>query len=532
MVMPWRFRAAALALAVTLCAPLFFLAWQPGQVDPILWAHVREVLLPRALAETAVLLAGVGITTLTLGLGFAWLVTRYRFPGQRFFDWALALPLALPAYVLAYVGVVVFSFDAPMARAWRDVGLDAGTFPELRSVPGAILVLSLSLFPYIYLLMRASLKRHGSAAFDAARTLGASPRSAFFRVVLPVTKAAWLGGLGLVLLETLADFGAVRLLGLDTLTPLILHSWTALGSLALAAQLSVAMLGVVVIVLALGALRAQRVAPIGPELRTATPQHLSPFAGFMATLACVSVFALGFLLPVLHLLVWAWSAPVASMASMFDGLRGTLVIAALTACFAVLIGLFLAALRKRYPSDRVAGMAVFTAGLGYAVPGAVMAVAVLWALTAAQGLLQSMGIALAISTSLFAVILALLMRFQRVGLSAAEAALSALRPSLMQSAATLGLGPWARWRRVALPVLRPGLLAALLLVFVEAMKELPATLMLRPFGWDTLAVQVYSWTSEGLWAQAALPALLLCVVGLLPVALLLREREQEPRSRS
>lgn len=529
--MPWRYRAAALALALALCAPLLFLALQPGQVEPILWAHVREVLLPRALTETLLLLVGVGVTTLTLGLGLAWLVTRYRFPGQRFFDWALALPLALPAYVLAYVGVVAFSFDAPLAHAWRDLGFEANAFPELRSLTGAVFVLSLSLFPYIYLLMRAAFKRQGSAAFDAARTLGASPASAFYRAVLPVTKAAWLGGLGLVLLETLADFGAVRLLGVDTLTPLILHSWTALGSLALAAHLSLAMLGVVVLVLAIGALRAQRSAPIGPELRPTTPQPLSRPAGIAASVFCSAVFAFGFVLPVLHLVVWAWKAPLTGLGSMLDGLRGTLVIAVLTAVAAVAIGLFLAALRKRYPNDRAAGIAAFAAGLGYAVPGAVMAVAVLWALTAAQNLLHSAGLAFALSTSLFAVILALLMRFQRVGLSAADAALSALRPSLMQSAATLGLGPLARWRRVALPVLRPGLFAALLLVFVEAMKELPATLMLRPFGWDTLAVQIYSWTSEGLWAQAAPPALLLCIVGLVPVFLLLRERKIEPRSR-
>ena len=514
----WLTRGAVLGAALLVCAPLFFLALAPGEVAPGLWPHVAAVMLPRAMVQTLALLLGVGLIALLLGIGFAWAVTRHEFPGRRWLDAALALPLAFPAYVLAYVYVAGLSFDAAPARAWRALGLPADAFPEVRSLAGACLVLGLALFPYVYLMMRANLLRHGSAAFDAARLLGAPPWKAFVRVVLPATQVAWLGALGLVLLETLADFGAVKLLGRDTLTTLVIQSWTGLKSLALAAQLALAMLGGVLLVLLL-ARRAQRaLPPAGAELRAPRRRPLSRPLGWAVSVLATSVVLLGVVWPTAQLLVWLPPAPWAAMP--WAALRGTVVIAALTATVAVALGVLIAAARRRFPADRWLGGAAFLAGLGYAVPGAVMAVAVFWCLLAFERALGLSGW----STGLFALLLALVMRFQRVGLSGAAAALATLRPHLMDSAALLGEGRIARWWRIGLPVLRPGLFAAALLVFVEAMKELPATLMLRPFGWDTLAVEVYSATSEGLWALAALPALLLVLVGLLPVVLLLRQR--------
>ncbi|GAB3728883.1 iron ABC transporter permease [Silanimonas algicola] len=514
----WSTRGAVLGAALLLCAPLAFLAISPGEVAPGLWPHVASVMLPRALGQTAALLIGVGAVALLLGIGFAWVVTRHEFPGRRWLEWALALPLAFPAYVLAYVYVAGLSFSALPARAWRALGLPADAFPEVRSVTGACVVLGLALFPYVYLMMRATLLRHGSAAFDAARLLGASPFQAFFRVVLPATRVAWMGALGLVLLETLADFGAVKLLGRDTLTTLVIQSWTGLNSLALAAQLALAMLGGVLLMLLL-AHRARRVlAPPGPELRPPQRVPLPRLAGAAVSFAALLVVALGAVWPMAQLLAWLPPAPWATMP--WAALRGTVVIAALTALVALALGVLVAAALRRFPADRWLGAGAFLAGLGYAVPGAVMAVAVFWCLVALERALGVSGW----STGLAALVLALVMRFQRVGLSGASAALAVLRPHLMDSAALLGDGRAARWWRIGLPVLRPGLFAAALLVFVEAMKELPATLMLRPFGWDTLAVEVYSATSEGLWDRAALPALLLVLVGLVPVVALLRQR--------
>lgn len=514
----WSTRGAVLGAALLLCAPLAFLAISPGDVAPGLWAHVASVMLPRALAQTAVLLIGVGLLALVLGIGFAWVVTRYEFPGRRWLEWALALPLAFPAYVLAYVYVAGLSFNAAPARAWRAIGLSPDFFPEVRSLMGACMVLGLALFPYVYLMMRATLLRHGSAAFDAARLLGASPRQAFIRVVLPATRVAWLGALGLVLLETLADFGAVKLLGRDTLTTLVIQSWTGLKSLALAAQLALAMLGGVLLVLLLAYRGRRSLPPAGPELRAPQRTALPPVAGFSVSLAALLVVFLGVIWPIGQLLAWVPPTPWSAMP--WPALRGTVAIAVLTALVAVSLGVLIAAARRRFPEDRWLGTGAFLAGLGYAVPGAVMAVAVFWCLLAFERALGLSGW----STGLAALVLALVMRFQRVGLSGASAALAVLRPNLMDSAALLGQGRRARWWRVGLPVLRPGLFAAALLVFVEAMKELPATLMLRPFGWDTLAVEVYSATSEGLWDRAALPALLLVVVGLVPVVALLRQR--------
>ena len=514
----WSTRGAVLGAALLLCAPLAFLAISPGEVAPGLWPHVASVMLPRALGQTLALLVGVGAVALVLGIGFAWAVTRHEFPGRRWLEWALALPLAFPAYVLAYVYVAGLSFDAAPARAWRALGLPADAFPEVRSLLGACVVLGLALFPYVYLMMRATLQRHGSAAFDAARLLGASPRQAFVRVVLPVTRVAWLGALGLVLLETLADFGAVKLLGRDTLTTLVIQSWTGLNSLALAAQLALAMLGGVLLVLLLAHRGRRALPPPGPELRAPQRTRLPRGAGLAVSSAGSLVVALGVVWPLDQLLAWLPPTPWAAMP--WAAVRGTVAIAALAAVVAVALGVLIAAARRRFPEDRWLGAGVFLAGLGYAVPGAVMAVAVFWCLLAIERALGLSGW----STGLAALILALVMRFQRVGLSGASAALAVLRPHLMDSAALLGQGRFLRWWQVGLPVLRPGLFAAALLVFVEAMKELPATLMLRPFGWDTLAVEVYSATSEGLWDRAALPALLLVMVGLVPVVALLRQR--------
>ena len=514
----WSTRGAVLGAALLLCAPLAFLAISPGEVAPGLWPHVASVMLPRALGQTVVLLLGVGAIALLLGIGFAWAVTRHEFPGRRWLEWALALPLAFPAYVLAYVYVAGLSFDAAPARAWRALGLPADAFPEVRSLVGACVVLGLVLFPYVYLMMRAHLQRQGSAAFDAARLLGASPRQAFWRVVLPATRAAWLGALGLVLLETLADFGAVKLLGRDTLTTLVLQSWTGLNSLALAAQLALAMLGAVLLALMLAHGARRALSPPGPELRAPHRVPLPRWRGAAVSAAASLVVAMGVVWPLAQLL--AWLPPSTWSAMPWSAARGTVGIATLTALVAVAVGVLVAAARRRFPADRWIGAGAFLAGLGYAVPGAVMAVAVFWCLLAFE---RAFGLS-GWSTGLAALVLALVMRFQRVGLSAASAALAVLRPQLMDSAALLGQARLARWWRVGVPVLRPGLLAAALLVFVEAMKELPATLMLRPFGWDTLAVEVYSATSEGLWDRAALPALLLVLVGLVPVVALLRQR--------
>ncbi len=516
----WATRGAVSGAALLLCAPLVFLLAVPGDVAPGLWAHVRDIMLPRAISQTLLLLLGVGSLSLVLGVGAAWVVTRHEFLGRRLFEWLLAMPMAFPAYVLAYAFVAGLSFDSPTAVAWRAMGLPASAFPEIRSLAGAVLVLSLALYPYIYLLMRATLLRHGSAAFDAARLLGAGPAQAFFRVVLPATRMAWLGGLGLVLLETLADFGAVKLLGRDTMTTLIIQSWTGLKSLALAAQLSLAMLAVVLFVLWLARRTGASDAPPSPELRTPRRSRLPRLSGVMVSTVCSIVVGLGLIWPLWQLLRW-WPDDALSALSV-SAIRGTVVIAAATALAAVALGLGMALARRRFPQDRMVRGAAFVTGLGYALPGAVMAVAVFWCLLAIERALG--GAAAGLSTGVFALVLALLMRFQRVGSSGAAAALSVLRPSLMQAAALLGEGRFARWRRVALPVLRPGLWAAALLVFVEAMKELPATLMLRPFGWDTLAVDIYTATSEGLWAQAALPSLMLVLVGLVPVAALMRSR--------
>lgn len=516
-------RLAAWALALPLLLPVLWLASAFGESQPALWSHLSAHVLPQAVGNTVALLGWVTIFSLLPGVGFAWLCARYEWPGRRFFDWALVLPLALPGYVVAFVYVGLADFSGPLQTAWRALGLPPGSFPPLRSVPGAALVLALVLYPYLFLILRAAFLRQGSAALDAARSLGLGPKRAFLRAVLPMVRPAWVAGLSLVLLETIADFGAVSLLGVDTLSTSIYKTWFGLYSLPLAAQIAFGMVGIVALVLLLERIGRGRAQHGGRQLLAPPRRPLRGWRAGAATLAATAVLLAGFVVPLLQLLLWAWQAR-AQLPAVGEAAWATLLLAALAAALVLGLSLLFASLQRLAGiQDRIVRAAGFVAGLGYAVPGTVLAVGAMWLLVAAERW-QPWLAQLALSSSVLAVLLALAARFFRVGHEATEAAFESLRPSLLESARLLGASRWQRIRLVALPLLRPGLVAAALLVLVEVMKELPATLMLRPFGWDTLAVKIYSYTSEGLWQQAAWPALWLLAVGLLPVWWLVRQQ--------
>jgi iron(III) transport system permease protein len=515
-------RIAAWGLALPLLLPTLWLASAYATPAPDVWPHLFAEVLPLALRNTLALLALLSVFVLVPGVGFAWASARYEWPGRRFFDWALVLPLALPGYVVAFVYVGLTDYASLVQTAWRALGFAPAAFPELRSVPGAAAVLALVLYPYVFLIVRAAFLRQGSAAMDAARTLGHGPVAAFLRAALPMARPAWVAGLSLVLLEALADFGAVSTLGVDTLTTAVYKTWFGLFSLPAAAQLAFALVVVVGGVLALERWGRGRGRHAGAQLLPPPRRPLRGWRAWALTAAATLTVGLGFALPVARLLWWSWRARGA-LPDVGEAALNTALIAAATALLVLAIALAFVLLARRSGGDRSVRAAGFVAGLGYAVPGTVLAVGAMWLLVAVEGASPWLG-SLGLSSSLVAVLLALSARFLRVGHEATETAFVALRPSLLESARMLGVPPPTRLRRVVLPLLRPGLVAAVLLVLVETVKELPATLMLRPFGWDTLAVRVYSHTTEGLWEQAAWPALWLVAVGLLPVWWLVRQQ--------
>jgi iron(III) transport system permease protein len=517
-----RLAPAALALlaAVPALLALGALLGSWTQPDPATWAHLREHMLLPAAGRSLALVVGVALGCALLGTTLAALVSLCEFRGRRLLEVALVLPLAMPAYVLAYVWLASFDVGSPLrAFAIAHTG-SAAWLPGLRNLPGAIALLTLANFPYVYLLVRARLVAEGGQLLEAARSQGLTPARAMLRGVLPAARPAIAAGCALAMLETLAEFGAVSVLGIDTLSVLVYRTWYGMHALPVAAQLASLLLLAALLVRGIesriagpaGAARAGRTAG-------ARPLRLRGHGALAALAFGTTVVALGFALPALRLAHWAWGTR-ADAPRLLEALAATAWVSGVAALAIVAGGLLLALAARR---GRFGRLLHDVAGLGYAVPGVVLAVGLMFALVAIERAMAGAGSApLLLSTSAFAVWLGLLARFLRVGSAAAGSGLAALRPALDEAARSLGAGRVRRAWRVHLPLARPALAGGLLLAFVECAKELPVTLMLRPFGLDTLAVKIYNATSEGLWQQAAAPALALCLLGIWPAIALLR----------
>lgn len=524
---PGRFRrrAAAWLLSLPLLLPLAFLAASWATPAPDLWAHLIDHVLARVLLNSLLLGTGIALSTAALGVGLAWLTACCEFPGRRWLDWALVLPLAMPAYVVAFVYVGLSDYSGLAQTFWREASGSSVMLPSVRSLPGAIALLSLVLYPYVYLLARAAFLRQGASAFEVARSLGLSPWQAFRRVALPLARPAWMAGATLAMLEALADFGAVSVLGVDTFTTAIYRVWFGLYSLPVAAQMATVLLALVALVLLVERVLRGRARYHTQRARPAPRIALGGVRALLASGTAGGVLLFGFGLPVLQLLLWLPRADVAA-SSLIDLTLRTLQIGGLVALVVLVLGMTLAALQRRAQTDRMVIAPVFIANLGYAVPGTVLAVAVMWMLVGLERpFAEQFGVQLGLTLGLLGLVMALSARFLRVGFEPLEAGLAQIRPSMMEAARSLGVPAWQRLRGLVLPLLRPSVLAAALLVLVETMKEMPATLMLRPFGWDTLAVRIHAYTSEGLWQSAAAPALVLVAVGLLPVWWLVRQQK-------
>ncbi|MGE0423665.1 MAG: ABC transporter permease [Reyranellaceae bacterium] len=498
------------------------------------WRETAGIVLPGFLLNTAVLLLAVAVGTTIIGTATAWLVVMCRFPGRRLFEWALALPLAVPAYVMAYAWTDLLQFAGPVQTALREAfgwGARDYWFPEIRSVGGAATMFVFVLYPYVYLLARTAFIEQSVCALDAGRTLGNGPWRNFARVALPLARPAIAAGVALALMETLADFGTVAYFEVQTFTTGIYRAWFTYNDKVAAAQLASLLLLFALVLLAIErrSRADRRFHHTTPRYRPLPAYRLTGARAIAATLACAIPLAIGFVIPALVLLRFAvfsgdaqWGARYATLA------LNSVTVAALTAVFAVMAALglaYAARIMRRGPTVWVTRLA----GLGYAVPGIVIAVGVLSPVAAFDNWLDallrgSIGVStgLLITGTIAGIVYALVVRFLAAALQPIEAGLAKVTPNLDGAARTLGAAPGEALRRVHAPMLKGALATAGLIVFVDAMKELPATLMLRPFDFDTLAVQAYNLTRDERLAEASTAALSILAVGLLPLIVLTR----------
>ncbi len=532
----WRLLSLPLALVVAMPLLIVFSGWLHG--DNQVWEHLASTVLADLVSNTLVLLAGVAAGVLVIGVGLAWLTAMCEFPGRRFFDWALMMPLAIPAYVMAFVILGLFDFSGPVQGQLREwFGPRGYWFPEVRSTGGVIAAMVLVLYPYVYMLARSAFLTQGHGSIEAARILGLNPRQAFFRVALPMARPAIVAGASLALMETLADFGTVAIFNYDTFTTAIYKAWFGLFNLQAASQLASLLL--LFVALTLFAERHVRGAARFHETSRSARSRRFTLEGrraWLATGLAGLVFVLAFGLPVIQLATWAWEVLEEDLNSRYLELVINTLSLGFSAGLVTVIGAMLLAFSRRYGRDAVTRGSVRIATLGYALPGSVLAVGVMLAFTGIDNFLVSLAQAFGVESgpiltgSVATLLLAYLVRFLAVAYGPLESGLERIRPSLPEAARNLGADGRTVLRRIYLPLLRPGLLTALLLVIVDVMKEMPATLLLRPFGWDTLAVRIYEMTSEGEWERAALPAVTLVLAGLVPVIILVRRsarREHE-----
>ncbi|MGA0023201.1 MAG: ABC transporter permease [Burkholderiales bacterium] len=524
----------AVALAVVLALPVVVVMLNLLAPSTDTWRHLASTVLGDYVVNSLLLMLGVAFGVIVGGVTTAWITTMCRFPGRSLFEWALLLPMAMPAYVMAYAYTDLLQFAGPVQGLLRELtgwGVHDYWFPDVRSLGGAIVMMSLVLYPYVYLLARAAFLEQSDSMLEVARVSGYGPWRTFRKVALPLARPGIVAGVALALMEALADYGTVAYFGVQTFTTGIFHAWYSLGDHAAAAQLSAILLGFVFVVLLLERVSRRRANfyTTSHRKRLRNVYHLRGLRAAVAMLFCVTPLVFGFLLPagvMLHMALTSGDAQFG--ARYFTLTRNTVTLGAVTAMLAVALALIVGYAARITPTKLVRS-ANRIAGLGYAVPGAVIAVGVLIPVTrldhviggwieavtgTAPGLILTGGIA--------ALVYAYLARFFAVSLQAVEAGLSKITPSMDDAARSLGYGPGATLRRVHAPLLWRSALSAGLLVFVDVMKELPATFVMRPFNFDTLAVQAYNLASDERLHEASTAALTIVVVGLLPLIVLSR----------
>ncbi|AUX70537.1 iron ABC transporter permease [Porphyrobacter sp. HT-58-2] len=536
-----RWTLGALAIAALAGLPIGAIVWAAlagGETDEAsgTLGDLAATVLPTYIANTALLMLLAGGIAAIIGTGCAWLIAATRFPGQRLLGWALVLPLALPAYLAAYIYADMLDYAGPVQSALRSLtgwGAEDYIFPDIRSLGGGAFVLGFVLYPYVYLLARTAFATQSLTQFRAARSLGAPPARAFRQVALPAARPAIAGGLALVLMEVLADFGVAEYFAIPTFSTGIFRSWLAMGDKAAALKLAAVMLVFVILLVAWEA-QSRRGRSDSRDGLAARPTDeplvgLSPLGKVLAFAACALPVLLGFVLPAGYLVSLALSETAQNAAGEIGTyLKGSLWLGLATALLCLIAALLLAFARARSPSRAAAG-AIRLATLGYALPGALLAVGLLAPLGAfdqsltrfARDSLGWTGGLLLTGTSAI-LVYALSVRFLTVAYNSVSGGLARIPPSLDAAARSLGAGPSQVLARIYAPLLAPSLAGAAALVFIDTLRELPATLILRPFNLETLATRTYRLASDERLVEAAIPALILLAAGLLPVLVLNR----------
>ncbi len=533
--MPRHRRLAAVAvLLLALPAMLPLLSAAAAWFTPAgeVWQHQLEHVLPRV-AGNMLLLLGVGLATGVIGTGLAWLVAAHEFPGRGLFSWALLLPLAVPGYVLAVVFAGALDYAGPLQSGLRQVLGQDLRLPSVRSLTGAGLVLTLCLYPYVYMLARVAFETTGARSLEAAQSLGLGRGAAFRRAVLPLARPAIAAGVALVCMETLADFGVVAAFNVDTFTTAIYRAWFGMFSITAALQMA-SILGL----LALAGTWLERELRGGRSFSSGRTdsdplrrQRLGGAAAWAATLTAGLVLALAFVLPMFQLLQWSLEAAATDLDARYWGFAGRSLGVAASGAAIIVLGALVHAYALRGETRRWVRSLGRLATVGYAIPGTVLAVGLFAPLAALSNRVQD-GLDAVLGSSapqvflqgtLLTMFVAYLARFLAVGTGPIESGLARIHGNLDEAAAILGVRGLNRLQRVHAPLLRGSLLAAGVLAFVDLMKELPITLMTRPFGFETLAVRVFEMTAEGEWTRAALPSVMIVAAGIIPVVLLARK---------
>lgn len=536
--------AVAVALVVLLLAAmpilaLFVIAAQPSGSA---WPHLLGTVLPGATRTTLLLMGGVGLATAVVGVGCAWLVTMCRFPGRRFFELALVLPLAVPTYIIAYCYVEILDYSGPVQQLIRHLfGFTSArdySFPEIRSLPGAIFVMTAVLYPYVYMTVRILFLMQSARMLDVARTLGAGPARLFTRVALPLARPAIAVGVSLALMETINDIGAVEFFGVRTLTFSIYQTWFNRSNLPGAAQIAC-----VLLIFVLGLIAAERAArgrqrfSVSGSRQPLPRFELSGWRALLAVFACALPVLLGFVAPAALMADYA-SRRLEQFAdpALLQALWHSVAVSLATAVVCVVAGLLLAYAARLSRSRFVAALGR-VASVGYAVPGTVLAVGILYPLAgldnqidAASRALFGVATGLIITGSGGAIVYACAVRFLAIAHGTLESGLGRITEHLDMAARTLGRTPGRVLLQIHVPLMRRALMAAALLVFVDTMKELSATILLRPFAFDTLATFIFSKASRGYFEDASAASLVIVATGIVPLLLLLGTGPAETRT--
>ena len=531
LVLPALLVAALVSLPITVT--LISLTQPAGPV----WEHLQSTVLNEYLVNTLALMTLTGGLSLLFGVSTGWLIGACHFRGRAALSWLLMLPLASPAYIVAYVYTDLLEVSGPVQttlRSWLSLGITDLQFPPIRNLTGAAVLLSLVLYPYVYLLCRNSFAGRSGAQFDAARVLGHGPFNAFFRVALPAARPAIVGGLALVLMETLADFGVVSYFSVPTFSTGIFRTWLGLGDPQAALKLASLMLLFVIVLVSLE--ESNRRGAVDRSDISGTSQiTLTGIRGLAAISVCLVPILLGFVVPVITLAIYATDNINAVLQSKFVELAlNSVSLAAAAGVGVTLIAWVLAYVKRLHPSSLTHSL-IRISTLGYALPGILLAVALLkpvgvfdhWLMDLWPGLSTPL-----LSGSLFLLLYAYVCRFLTVAYQSVDSGFAGISHDIDAAARTLGTTTVELIRKVHFPLLKPSIFAACLLVFVDVMRELPATLILRPFNFDTLATQVYRLASDERLAEASGSALLIVILGVLPVVLLQRSKSRKNRSLS